>query len=248
MNITPSILRPLSCLLFALGLSLSSCYDEDLSGIDLGYNYYPLELGNYVIYEVDSVWRDDIIGPIGAGQLSYVLRDRNESIFVDEEGRDAIRVERQRQVPSGWVMKDVWSRVTVMEFAEQSEENVIFIKHNFPIREGKVWDGHARATPQSIRQFYKVENIPFDWDYTYVDVDMPYSINGMTFDSTVTVQQIDRPAAFGISIFSQEVYAKHVGMVYKKLMVYNVQQSAGNPDGRDTIGYEFEMRAIDFGP
>jgi hypothetical protein len=243
----PSNLRTIGCVLLVLGLSLSSCYDEDLSGIDLGYGYFPLELGKYVIYEVDSSWRDDIIGPIGAGHLSYILRDRNESIFLDEEGREAIRVERQRQVAGGWVMKDVWSRVITPTFAEQNEENVIFIKHNFPVIEGKSWDGHARATPLSVQQYYKADNIPFDWSYTYRDLDSPFSINGLQFDSTVTVIQIDRPAAFGITLYSEEVYAKHVGMVYKKLLVYNVQQNASNPAGRDTIGYELEMRAIDFG-
>jgi len=230
------------------GFTLSSCYDEDLSGIDLGYDYFPVELGRYVTYEVDSSWQDDIIGPIGSGQRSYVLRDINESIFIDEGGREAIRVERRIFANNNWGIKDVWSRVVVPEYAEQNEENVIFLKHNFPVVEGKVWDGHIRATPLSVQQYYSAINIPTDWDYTYANVNEPYTIGGLTFDSTVTVIQIDRPAAFGITIFAKEVYAKHVGMVHKQLMVYNVQQDPDSPSGRDSIGYEFEMRAIDFGP
>lgn len=234
-------------LFLALSLALSSCYDEDLSGIDLGYDYFPVQLGSYVTYEVDSIWRDDIIGPIGSGQRSYVLRDINESIFLDEEGREAIRVERSREVNQGWVIKDIWSRVVIPEYAEQNEENVIFVKHNFPVVAGKSWDGHIRATPQSIQEYYGASNIPTDWEYTYTDVNEPYTIGGLTFDSTVTVVQIDRPAVFGISVYAKEVYAKNVGMIHKQLMVYNVQQDPDSPSGRDTIGYEFEMRAIDFG-
>lgn len=229
-------------------MMLTSCYDEDLSGIDLGYAYFPLELGRYVTYDVDSTWRDDIIGPVGAGQLSYVLRVENESTFIDEAGREAVRVERRRFVNGNWPMKDVWSRVTLAAYSEQNEENVVFLKHNFPIREGKVWDGHARATPLSIHEFYRRENIPTDWEFRYKNVDIPYTIGNLTFDSTVTVVQIDRPAVFGVSLYAEEVYAKHVGLIYRKLMVYNVQQAPDDPNGRDTIGYEFEMRAIDFGP
>lgn len=234
----------ISCLLF----TLVSCYDEDLSGLDLGQTYFPVEIGRYVTYEVDSIWRDDPIGPIGSGQRNYILREVNESTFIDEAGREAIRVERRRQVNQNWVIKDVWSRVSADGVAEQYEENVILIKHNFPVWEGKMWEGHARTTPQSIRVYFKQENIPTNWDYTYVNVHQPYTVNGLNFDSTVTVLQVDRPAAFGVSVFSQEVYAKHIGMIHRKVTVYNVQQNPDDPNGRDTIGYDWEMRVIDFGP
>lgn len=228
-------------------MTLSSCYDEDLSGIDLGYEYFPVELGKYVTYDVDSTWRDDIIGPVGAGSVSYVLREVNESTFIDEEGREAIRVERQQQVGGTWKIKDVWSRVATDIVAEQNEENVILVKHNFPVLEGKSWAGHARTTPESVLEYYKMENIPFDWDYTYTDVDMPYTVGSLTFDSTITVIQIDRPATFGVSLYSKEIYAKHVGMVHRQLRIYNLQPDTANPGEVDSIGYEWEMRAIDFG-
>jgi hypothetical protein len=75
-------------------LFLSSCYLEDDDLPFIGYKYYPTELGKYVEYQVDSVWQDDPIGPIGSAESHYFLRDLNESTFVDEEGRSAIRVER----------------------------------------------------------------------------------------------------------------------------------------------------------
>ena len=240
-------LYKLVLLFLSLSLMLSSCYDEDLSGSDLGYSYFPVELGTYVTYQVDSTWRDDIIGPVGSGAVSYVLRDINQSTFMDEEGREAIRVERQINAGSNWSIKDVWSRVSIVDFSEQNEENVIFVKHNFPVLEGKIWDGHIRATPQSIQEYYGQANIPTDWNYTYESVDEPYTINGFTFDSTVTVIQIDRPVVFGVAVYAKEVYAKHVGMIHKKLTVFNIQQNNSNPAIVDSIGYDFEMSVIDYG-
>jgi len=73
-----------------------------------------------------------------------------------------------------------------------------------------------------------------------LDVDRPYTIGSLSFDSTVTVLQIDRPAIAGVSIYAKEVYAKHVGLVHRLVTLYNIQ-------GTDSIGYTWEMRAIDFG-
>jgi len=230
----------LSILCAVLSAALIGCYDEDLTGMDLGYDYFPSEIGKYVVYEVDSVWQDDIIGPIGAGQVSYLLHEQNESVFVDEAGRDAIRVERVTTSTSPMRIR-VWSRVRTASFAEQQEENVIFIKHNFPIREGKQWQGFDRTTPGSVRQYFAHENIPGNWEFTYQNVDMPYTIGSLTFDSTVTVIQIDRPTIASVSIHSKEVYAKHVGLIHRLVSAYNIQ-------GLDSIGYRWEMRAIDFGP
>jgi len=141
-----------SFLFLALCVALSSCYDEDLSGTDLGYDYFPVELGRFVEYQVDSSWQDDPVGNIGSGQLSYVLRELNESTFIDEGGREAVRLERVILSGAALGIKDVWAKVVTPSFAEQNEENVIFIKHNFPIRDGKRWAGHDRATPASPRR------------------------------------------------------------------------------------------------
>lgn len=229
----------LFAVIIPLSASLVGCYDEDLTGIDLGYDYFPTELGRYVTYEVDSMWQDDPIGPIGSGQLSYTLHEFNESVFLDEAGRDAIRVERIMTSVSPMRIR-VWSRVKTASFAEQNESNVIFIKHNFPVREGKRWRGHDRTTPNSIRDYYGEENIPVEWEFGYLNVDLPYTLGTLTFDSTVTVIQIDRPAIAGVSLYAKEVYAKHIGLVHRLVTLYNVQ-------GLDSIGYTWEMRAINFG-
>jgi hypothetical protein len=75
-------LHKLVLLYLSLSLMLSSCYDEDLSGSDLGYSFFPVELGTYVTYQVDSTWRDDIIGPVGSGAVSELRASRHQSIYI----------------------------------------------------------------------------------------------------------------------------------------------------------------------
>ena len=234
---------------FAFCLSLSSCYLEDTELPFIGYEYFPTELGNYIEYKVDSIWQDDPVGSIGYAEAHYFLRDVNESNFIDEENRNAVRVERYtRQRPlADWRIKDVWHRVRPAKVAEQNEENVVFVKHNFPVKEGKIWDGNSRNTLQTLQEIYRQNSIPEVWDYEYKNVHEPYSVNGLTFDSTVTVLQMDRPAIFGLNVFAQEVYAKDIGLVHKQLNIFDIQQDPNNPNDRDTVGFRYEMVITDFG-
>ena len=221
--------------------------DTDLPFI--GYEYYPTELGRFIEYQVDSVWQDDPIGPIGSGEVHYLLRDLNESYFIDEEGRQAVRVERYWMKPTqtDWFVKDIWHRVRTPYLAEQNEENVIFVKHKFPVRNGKTWDGNARNTWQTLQEIYHQNTIPEEWPYEYYNVHEPYTINGFTFDSTVTVSQLDRSAVFGLNVFAQEVYAKDIGLIHKELRIYDVQQDLTDPLDKDSVGFTFEMVVTDYG-
>ncbi|MCB0756700.1 MAG: hypothetical protein KDB98_13955, partial [Flavobacteriales bacterium] len=172
-------------------LGLVGCYNADTDLPYIGYEYFPTELGRFVEYRVDSIWQDDIIGQIGSAEAHYFLHDLNESLFTDEEGRPAVRVERSwKQNENGnYSIKDIWYRTRTSRIAEQNEENVVFIKHNFPIKLGKVWDGNSKNTLQTLQEIYRQSAIPEQWDYQYINIHEPYTVNGFTFDSTVTVLQ-----------------------------------------------------------
>jgi hypothetical protein len=221
---------------------LSGCYREDTLLPFIGYDYFPTELGRFVEYKVDSIWQDDPAGPIGSAEAHYFLRDLNESPFIDEEGRSAIRVERysRQSLITEWNIKDVWCRVRTPNIAEQNEENVIFVKHNFPVKDGKTWNGNSKNTLQTLQELYNQTTVPAVWDYEYVNVHEPYTINGFTFDSTVTVLQFDRLTPVALSLFAKEVYAKNVGLIHKEMKMHNIQ-------GTDSVGFFFDQIIIDFG-
>ncbi|MCF8464002.1 MAG: hypothetical protein K9G41_04135 [Flavobacteriales bacterium] len=221
---------------------LSGCYREDADLPFIGYEYFPTEIGRFIEYKVDSVWQDDEAGQLGFAEAHYFLRDLSESPFTDEEGRPATRVERYSRLSpfSDWKIKDVWYRVRTEKIAEQNEENIVFVKHNFPLKDGKKWDGNSKNTLLSLQELYLQNTVPEVWEYEYQNVNEPYAINGLTFDSTVTVVQLNRPALVGLDIFAQEVYAKNVGLIHKQLRMYNIQ-------GADTVGFVYEMVITDFG-
>jgi|GEM_PF-430946 len=246
-------LRPVSrapfTLTFTITLTftLSGCYEEETL-TSSGAEYFPVEIGHWVEYEVDSVWMDEPAGSLGSGETHYLLRELNESTYLDEGGRDIVRIERSWRADTlaAWTIKDIWGKVRTAAEAEQNEDNVILRKLIFPVRDGQAWNGTLRTTDQSLIEWTGFLNIPTDWEFTMSEVHQPYTLNGITFDSTVTVTQFDTQAAFGLSVLSREVYARNVGLIHRLMTVYNIQPDPVNPTDKDSIGYTFEQRITGF--
>lgn len=213
-----------------LALVLSSlviigCKKEEVVATDLGYGYYPTTLGSWVEYQVDSIWKDEEFGEYDS--VSYRLRQRIESAFIDAEGRQAWRVQRSVQDTSGtWRVRDVWSTTANGIIAELTEENERRLKLSFPVRLGRAWDSN-------------VFNVNPELEVGYEEVDVAWSVNGLSFDSTALVQNtvpanpVDRRDLV-------ERYAKGIGMVYKQWEETNTQMTG-------TRGFKVTMVAVDHG-
>lgn len=206
-------------------LVISGCKKEEVVATDLGYGYYPTTLGSWVEYQVDSIWKDEEFGEYDS--VSYRLRQRIESAFIDAEGRQAWRVQRSVQDTSGtWRVRDVWSTTANGIIAELTEENERRLKLSFPVRLGRAWDSN-------------VFNVNPELEVGYEEVDVAWSVNGLSFDSTALVQNtvpanpVDRRDLV-------ERYAKGIGMVYKQWEETNTQMTG-------TRGFKVTMVAVDHG-
>ena len=108
-----------------------------------------------------------------------------------------------------WVLRNVWAENRTATAAEKVEENVRFVKLVFPIKKSKSWNGNAQNT-----------NIEMDYKYSFVD--QFKTIAGLTFDSTLEVEQQNRLDLI-YDNYSVEQYAKNVGLVYKKVILVESQ-------------------------
>ena len=61
-------------------------------------------------------------------------------------------------------------------------------------------------------------------EYKYLDVDVASTINGLTFDSTATVQQ-EADSNLIEKRVKTEIYAKNIGLVYKEFQDVSVQDT-----------------------
>lgn len=200
---------------FLLLLFISSCKkDKPAPALpDLGYTYFPLNIGSWIIYDVDSVVHDDFKDSVFT--YKYQLKEFIESKYTDNAGKEIYRVERyKRNNPTApWIISDVWAAHINSSRAEKFEENIWYIKLIFPVKENAKWNGNSFNSMDAM-------------EYEYTEVNVSTSLNGNNFDSTLTVLQADELNAIN-KLFSEEKYAKNVGLIYRQYINLDLQKDSG---------------------
>lgn len=200
------MIRSRLSILIGILLIIASCKKDDPVKVDVGYGYFPAEVGSWIIYDVDSTEWDDFNYPAASEVIPhrYQIKEVIESIFTDAEGREALRWVRYKRdtVTDPWVIKDVWMANKTASTVEMVEENERFVRLIFPVSLSKFWNGNST-------------NMQDEWDYQYTEVDAAKTVGGLSFDSTLTVTQIEYDDCLNLYMF-EEYYAKNVGLIYKK--------------------------------
>lgn len=208
---------------------------------DLDYNYFPLEEGREWIYQLDSIIYNDFEEQVDT--FSYQLKEVVGDSSRDNEGQVYYRINRYMRSDSSepWSFRNVW-RAQIIDFqAHRIENNQRFIKLAFPVRFDKYWDGTVyinadttTAIPGGSIDIYK------DWDdFTYTEVNAPAQLATLSFDSSLTVRQVDKENNIERR-YSVEQYARGVGLIYKEMLILDTQC-----DGNiaNCIGVPWEQKA-----
>jgi hypothetical protein len=181
---------------------LSSCSDKQKIIPYTGFNYFQSEVGSWVIYDVDSIVYDGFTNKVDT--FRYQIKELVESEITDNAGRTALRIERffRGNDTTDWQIAQVWSAVLTESSGERVEDNIRYMRLIFPVRRGRNWNGNAFNTLGE--QLYR-----------YVETHQPEQINGLSFDSTLTVLQRDD---FNLieTHKASEKYAAGMGMIYRE--------------------------------
>ena len=203
-------------LFILISIGFFSCKKkEDDKPVDMGYDYFPNQAGRYVVYDVDSIHYDDFninlnthISP--AIEYKFQIKEKIESIYMDNENRPTMRLERyvkyfDQAVPytqMQWTLRNVWSENRTSTTAEKVEENMRYIKLAFPVTSSKTWNGNAQNTDPAM-------------NYSYASIDQPLQIGLLAFDSVAQVNQLDNSTLI-TKQYSIEKYARKAGLIYKQ--------------------------------
>lgn len=220
--------------------ALPGCQQEEVD-TDIGWGYFPTEIGHWVVYEIDSTVYDDFTGD--TFYYRYQVKELLESEFIDNEGRLSVRVERYRRnydsilpydsIP--WYLSRVYAFTRSNGWAEKLEENVRYIRLAFPVEQGKTWNGNAYNT---IGQ----------WNYKYRAVDEDYTIASFALDSTLLVEQKNEINLISHRVY-KERYAKNIGLIEKNVIDVRDTGFGSVPVlNRIYSGVIYDVTLVDYGP
>lgn len=198
-----------------------SCKKEKDPDPDMGYNYFPNQVGKYVIYDVDSFYYNDFNVPLTIDTFKFQIKEKIQSTYLDNQNRTTLRLERYVRyyndtIPFSslpWVLRDVWAANRTATTAEKVEENERFIKLAFAVKNDQTWNGNA-------------QNTLGEQTYSFEFINQARSIGGTAFDSVLQVNQLD-DASIIHKKYSIEKYAKRTGLVFKQVINIESQPDPG---------------------
>ncbi len=208
-----------------------SCKKESVEIPTLSYNYFPTEKGKYIIYDVDSIYHSETDNNNDDSVFSYhfQIKDKIDSSYIDLEGRvNQVRLRYHRDNDTmQWQLTEVWTQYLSSTSAYLTEDNIKYHKLSFPINSTISWNGNDSNTEDEEIYYY---------DYFHESD----ALNGLSFDSTLSVIQIDENN-FVETIYGNEKYAAGVGMIYKE------RNDLGKTNGQVVKGLEYKMVIVEFG-
>lgn len=200
------------CILALALCSFSACKKNPPVEVDFGYNYLPLEIGQWVEYDVDSIVYDEFAQTVT--NYPFVLRETVVETFEDAEGRTAYRVERATRMldSAEFVVRGSYAVLVDGVRAERLDNNTRIVPLIFPPKDGADWNGNAFNT--------KGEEL-FEYDY----VDQPETIGSLALDSTLRVIHRNDTDNFVVKTYQEERYARNIGLVYREFLDLETQIS-----------------------
>lgn len=217
-------------LVWILLIVLFSC-KKDQDSIFYGYHFFPVNEGNYVVYDVVDIFHDIALSPAHDTDY-YQIKEVIGEEFEDEEGESVRKLYRYYRPTDSlnWTMNDVWTIKRTKQTGETLEENKRRISMAFSISYDRFWNYNALNEDNELTSRY--ENI-----YE------PLSIGNLSFDSTVRVE-IENTISFIEYKRQYDIYASNVGRIIRVKKDLEIT----NTDTTDIKkGSELFYTAVEFG-
>lgn len=201
------------------------------------YQYFPLDSGLWRVFEITEINIDKEVNVCDTNV--YYLKERFGGIFVDNVGDTMRMIERfsRNSLSDSWLQNNTHVAYIKNNEAVVVEENVRYLKLNFPLEVGKTWNANKYNHIDTLQTLLS----------KVVQLDVPVS-EPMMFDSVVVVERINELNIVSKKL-QQEVYASNVGLVKRQIIdVYSSEYDANVPiEQRITKGTKQYFNLIDYG-
>ena len=220
-------------LVLASVLFLVSC-DEPLlpDASATGLSYFPLEVGAYRSYQVNSITFSQFVpNDTAEFQLKEAVVD---SFLVEGQPVFVLHRFNRQSTEDSWELDSVWTARRNQNHAIVVENNVPFLKMVFPIRMNRTWDGNLFNT------------LPRD-EYEITDTKGELEVPAGTFTPVLTVFENNDPDTLIFQDIRRSVYAPEIGLIYKMSSILNFCNQTPECLGTLESGIKFEQMLIEYG-
>ncbi|HUR30750.1 MAG TPA: hypothetical protein VMZ69_04920 [Saprospiraceae bacterium] len=206
--------------LFSL-LTFISCVKDKIEdpAIDSSREYFPLKVGKYITYSVDSIVIDDDSGGNRKDTVHFELREEISGFQLSNEDTVFyIHRFRKNDSLSNWNLTDVWTTRFTINEALRTEENLTFRKMVFPLKDGKKWIGTSYINPLTT-VLIGTENVQaFQlWSAEVKEFDIADQVGSYSFDTgnVMHISQTDTDDITSYKRYVMEKYVRGIGLVHR---------------------------------
>ncbi|MCV9386095.1 hypothetical protein [Reichenbachiella ulvae] len=199
----------------------------------LGTHYFPIQVGQFHIYEVEET-NYYLIGP---ETENYQLRVEAVDSVMLSSGEVQYTIHRSRRLDenSEWKLDSIWNTSVSLNKVVANENNVSFVKLVFPIDEGSEWDANVFNSRSA--EYYRYADQRSDTTLA----DQSYTQTIRVIHSDEGFDSVGRDDRF-------EVYAPHAGLIYKEMHVWAYFQEDGQVDPNKIVsGRDLKQVLISYG-
>ena len=220
--------------LLVLLVLAESCSNDSTDPVNV-YDYFPLELGRYQIYDVkEEVYAAGNKNPV---IRTYQEKDEIERMSTDAQGISTYIFSRSSRNTSA----DYWLKVKEFSVTKYPDklltniDNQTFFSLVFPIDGNMTWNGNTYNNLDS-------------QDYRYQEINKPTNVGTLTFDKSLTVLERKDTSIVDRYVGIKQ-YGLGVGLISDEQTAYQYCQDD------DCIGSEIiesgthkTRKIVDFGP
>ncbi len=234
-----------------------SCSKTSKSTADATMNYFPLRLGHYVTYDVDSIYYgiridtalDGVVDTVG---VQYEVKSQMKYSITDTTRDSHDSLIYMMDVFYRHYDGDFWQKEGAVIYVRAAGDSITvnqdgtkFVKMKFPVVSGYSWNGNELVNTTMTGMGYLA-----NWTYQYKNQGLSFNNNLFNCDNTVTVLEDDESVNYPMvdsavnayRTYAKEVYGYNIGMVYREWTHWTYYPN----ETRFVSGYTVTMRAVDF--
>jgi hypothetical protein len=211
--------------IFFLILFISCEKDANLHISD--YQYFPLSVGQYQIYEVTEALYSISNEPIHS---KYFLKEQISESYENPASEKVYKIERLKRQTNAepWKIDSVWTTQLLTNKAIRTENNINIVKLYFPIQTAQFWNKNEFNN-------YRAQKI------SYQDKGKDFRIDTKVYQNTVSVIIKNDSSLLSKNKYF-EVYAPLFGMIYRENISLAYCQSTPACIGKGLIEYGSEQK------